>query len=181
MASYYFPQLSTGSIAQYPFRRTSVVRTITNSLPGGDLVLAPDPDASRIVWELAYPVLSTQEANALTTFFESCQGRLRAFTFIDPAENMLTSSSELSDTSWLNLGSIQLTPNYPDAAGGNAAFRLTNNSQITQELTQTIAVPANYQYCLSVYARSEQAASIELIRRGPSSQDSNLFSVGPDL
>ena len=180
MASYYFPQLSSGTVAQYPFRNAKIVRTITNSLPGGDLILAPDPNGSRIVWQLGYAALSTQEANALTTLFDTCQGRLRAFTFIDPAENMLASSSDLSGMSWQNLNSIQLTPNSSDPVGGDAAFIVTNNGQTSQELTQTIAVPLNYQYCFSLYARSEQAASIELIRRGETSQDSRLFSIRPN-
>jgi len=99
MASYYFPQLSSGTVAQYPFRNAKIIRTIANSLPGGDLILAPDTHGSRIVWQLGYAALSTQEANALITLFDACKGRLRAFTFIDPAENMLASSSDLSGMS----------------------------------------------------------------------------------
>ena len=96
MANYYFPQLSSGTVAQYPFRKARVVRTITNALPSGEFIVGPDADGSRMVWQLGYSALSAQEANALSTFFNACQGRLRAFTFIDPAENMLTSSSDLS-------------------------------------------------------------------------------------
>jgi hypothetical protein len=180
MASYYFPQLSSGAVAQYPFRRARVFRTITNSSPSGDLVLAPDTGASRMIWQLGYASLSGREANILTNFFDICQGRLRAFTFIDPAENMLTSSSDFSNGSWQNLSSIRLVPNSSDPLGGDAAFVVTNNGQTNEELTQTIAVPANYQYCFSLYARSDQTASIELIRRGSGSQNSSLIGIGPN-
>jgi hypothetical protein len=133
-----------------------------------------------MIWQLGYASLSGQEANTLTNFFDICQGRLRAFTFIDPAENMLTGSSDLSSESWQNLSSIRLSPNSSDPVGGNAAFVVANNGQTNEELTQTIAVPGNYQYCFSLYARSDQTASIELIRRGSGSQNSSVVSIGPN-
>jgi hypothetical protein len=88
-----------------------------------------------MIWQLGYASLSGQEANTLTNFFDICQGRLRAFTFIDPAENMLTSSSDFSNESWQNLSSIRLLPNSSDPVGGDAAFVVTNNGQTSEELT----------------------------------------------
>jgi hypothetical protein len=158
MANYYFPQLSSGTVAQYPFRKARVVRTITNALPSGEFIVGPDADGSRMIWQLGYSALSGQEASTLSNFFNTCQGRVRAFTFIDPAENMLTSSSDLSNASWQNSNAIRLTSNCPDPVGGNAAFVATNSGQASQELTQTIDVPANYQYGFSLYARSDQAS-----------------------
>lgn len=179
MAELFFPQLSSGATAQYPIRKTRIGRTLRNVLPDGTLILAPDPDAARIIWQLEYRELSSQEIGALAAHFQACQGRLHAFTFIDPTDNLLASSANLLQSPWEPASTIELAGNAADPFGGTAAFTVTNQGQVSAELSQSLSTSAAYQYCFSVYAASAQAATLELIRRGPTAQDSKSLAIGP--
>jgi hypothetical protein len=179
MGKLYFPQLLSGAVAQYPIRKLRFARTIKNVLPDGSMILYPDPDAARLVWELSYKSLSTSDAGAIQTHFNACVGPFHAFTFIDPTENMLLFSSDLRAVAWENSSVIELTPGAGDPDGGSAAFIITNRGQSSQEIRQSLPVPANYQYCFSLYASSAQNSTITLIRRGNSTEQSTTVAVGP--
>ena len=56
-------------------------------------------------------------------------GRLRAFTFIDPTDNMLASSSVLASSLWLASPTLKITGGMPDPDHGVNAFALTNSGQ----------------------------------------------------
>jgi hypothetical protein len=180
MANLFYPQLVSGAIAQYPIRKVRTVRTIKNILPDGNMILFSDPDGARLVWELAYTNLSEGDAEALQTHFSSCAGPFHGFTFIDPTDNMLVSSSDLTGAAWLRPGLIQISPGAADPAGGNAAFVLTNAGQSNQEITQTLAVPSGYQYCFSVFVMSANASALTLIRRGSTLQQETSVPAGPN-
>jgi hypothetical protein len=66
-----------------------------------------------------------------------------------------------------------------DPFGGTLAFTVTNTSQIAQELTQRLVVPADYQYCFSIYVLSAQIAPVILGRRGLSTAATASYSAGP--
>jgi hypothetical protein len=91
---------------------------------------------------------------------------------------MLASSGEFINACWQK-GAIQVTEGVADPTGGNQGTVLTNTSQANQQIVQTIAVPANYQYCLSAYVLSAQAAGVVLTRNGSTASDSTSLSVGP--
>src|SRR5690349_7261825 len=116
---------------------------------------------------------------ALQAHFGACLGPLRAFTFIDPTDNMLVSSSDLTATNWQR-GAIQIIPGAADPNGGNEGFVLTNVSQASQEIVQILTVPAHYQYCLSAYVTSVQEGSIVLSRNGTSASNSTVVPVASD-
>ncbi len=179
MANLFFPQLSSGAVAQYPIRKTVTGRTIRNLLPDGSLILYPDVEAKRLVWQLGYNALSSEDLNALSAHFTACQGRLQAFTFIDPTDNMLSNSSNLLGSSWICPSSLTLTANAADPRGNSDAFSATNNGQASQEISQTLTVPAGYQYCFSIYALSAVPATLNVIRSGPISQQTTVAPVGP--
>ena len=172
MGNLVFPQLATGALAQFPIRKTRIARTVKNVLPDGSVIAYPDPDAARLSWQLVYVALSSADLSALTTHFAACQGRLHDFTFIDPTDNMLNSSSSLQAPQWQMPPGISLTPQTADPNGANEAFTLTNTSQVAASISQTLNVPANYQYCFSVFATSAAASTITLIRSGPVAHDS---------
>lgn len=178
MANLFFPQLSSGSMTQYPIRKTKLVRTIKNILPDGSMVLYADPNAARLVWQLSYVDLSLLDLQAIQAHFNACVGPFHAFTFIDPTENMLVSSADLTAAAWRNSTFMSVISGVTDPEGGTAAFRITNGGQADQEISQTLRVPANFQYCLSLYAMSEEASTIKLIRRGSSVEESSSFSIG---
>lgn len=178
MAELSFPQLLSGATTQYPIRKTRIGRTLRNLLPDGTLILASDPDAAKISWQLEYSELSSEEVAALVGHFEACQGRLHAFTFLDPTDNLLASSANLLQSPWQAANAIELVGNASDPFGGNAAFSVTNVGQVSAEFSQVLPTSSAYQYCFSVYAASAQAATLELIRRGPVSQDSTVLPIG---
>ncbi len=178
MANLFFPQLASGALAQYPTRRTRSGRTVKNVLPDGTLISYPDPDASRIVWDLGYASLSPKDVGALTAHFNACQGRFHAFTFIDPAGNMLVNSSNLAGAGWSFSNLLQIAPDHADPSGGAAAFTVTNTANVSLELAQTLIVPAGYQYCFSMYALSLQATTLTLVRSGTATQQANTLRVG---
>jgi hypothetical protein len=179
MANLYFPQLSSGALVQFPIRKTRLARTIKNVLPDGSMILLSDPYGGHLVWELAYTELSTLDVGALQALFRACSGPFHAFTFIDPTDNMLASSSDLQAAAWQASSLIQMTPELADPDGGTAAFTLTNTGQTNQEVSQLLRVPANYQYCFSLYAMSTEPADLVLIRSGESGQQSTAFPIGP--
>jgi hypothetical protein len=182
MGELFFPQLASGALAQYPIQKTRVVPTIKNVLLDGSMVLASEmnfnPHAARLVFQLGYADLDTTDMQALQAHFGACVGPLRAFTFIDPTDNMLTWSSDLTAAPWQR-GAIEVIPGAVDPDGGEGGFVLTNVSQASQEIVQTLAVPAHYQYCLSAYIASTQAGSVALTRSATSASHSTVAPVGP--
>ncbi len=180
MGSLFFPQLTSGALAQYPVKKTKLVRTIKNVLPDGSMLLRPDPDGGHLVWQLVYTGLETPDIRALQEHFASCGGPFRAFTFIDPTENMLEWSSDLASPPWQSPSLLQIQSGLGDPEGGTAGFTVTNVGQATIQLSQTLPVPAAYQYCLSLYAMSAQPFKISLTRSGPSAQETASFAVGPE-
>ena len=177
MASLFFPQLTSGALAQYPVKKTRLVRTIKNVMPDGNLVLSPDPNASHLIWELSYTGLETVDTQALQAHMASCAGPFRAFTFIDPTENMLAWSSNLQNLPWQSSSLISFQTSVADPDGGNAAVTVTNLGQESLSIGQTLAVPANYQYCFSVYMTSVQPSQVSLTTSGLTSQKATAFAV----
>jgi len=65
MADLFYPQLSSGALAQYPIRRVHLTRPVVNVLPDGTTVAMPDVGASRLLWELSYTDLELEDVNAI--------------------------------------------------------------------------------------------------------------------
>jgi hypothetical protein len=179
MADLFYPQLTSGALAQYPLRKIRLVRTIKNVLPDGSMILFSDPDGAQLVWQLAYTELSDADVQALQAHFAACVGPFHAFTFIDPTDNMLVSSSDLTGSPWMAASSIAIVAGSPDPEGGSGAFTLTNTGQAYQEITQALEVPSGYQYCFSIYASSSGPSAVTMIRRGSATQDETSVSIGP--
>ena len=175
MANLFFPQLSTGAIAQFPFGKIRSVRTVENALPDGSLLVSPDSTSSRITWNLHFNELLPSEMLELQEFYSACIGPFSAFTFIDPADNMLISSSDLTNSAWNLSLSLKVTPGLTDPFGGTTAFAVTNTGQTAATVTQTIAVPANYQYCFSVYLLGLNDSDVTLSMTGSTASASQSF------
>lgn len=165
-------------MAQYPLKKGRITRTITNLLPDGSVVSLPDPNAMRLLWDMAFTDLSPVDAQALQAFFQACCGPYHAFTFLDPADNLLSYSVDLTKSSWQKAPNVQITAGDADPTGGTGAFLLTNNGSAPQTILQTLSVPANYQFCFSVYTTSATPATVLLNRAGAASAAATACPVG---
>jgi hypothetical protein len=178
MPDLFFPQLSSGAVAQFPFSKQRTLRTIQNVLGDGSILLSPDPKASRTTWVLNLDELSPADTQAIQAHFAACVGPLRAFTFLDPSDNMLTFSSDLTNSVWSVSPNLQIGQSVADPFGGSTAFSVTNAGQTPQTLGQALAVPANYQYCFSVYVRAFGNSDVILNRRAAGDASSTSFACG---
>jgi hypothetical protein len=167
-------------MVQYPIKKMRLHRTIQNVMPDGSTIVLADPPATKLIWDLRFDDLSTGDINALQTFFQSCCGPYRAFTFIDPTDNMFAASADLTASSWLKDPGIQITANASDPAGGSQAFVVTNTASSPQSISQVLTVPSGYQYCLSLFASTAQATNIELFRRGAAESATDDFQITPN-
>ncbi len=178
MANLYFPQLSAAAAAQYPISKSRLIRSLKNMLPDGTMLVAADPGSGRLYWQLSYVDLTRDEISALQSHFKACSGRVGAFSFIDPTDNMLTSSADFTASAWNVSNSLSVSPGVADPAGGSAAFTIVNNSSAGAEIFQTLNVPAQYQYCFSIYAQSAQLGQLNLARRGSTGEQANGYDIG---
>jgi len=174
-----YPQLESGAIGQFPGRKRLVKRTVANSLSDGNAVRFGDPAGSRIEWTLTYEDLTDTEIAAITTLFQTCEGRLRAFTFPDPTANLLGWSESLSADAWRKDPLLELTSGIADPLGTNRATRISNAGQAAQRLDQSLAAPENLQYCFSLYARSDHAGDLITYRMSAGTGDRRTFTIGP--
>jgi len=164
-----YPQLRTGALAQYPAKKTRTTRTIRNQALDGSWIKCADPAAETTEWEIRYAGLSDEEAQLLGAFFESAEGCLNSFTFVDPMGNLFVSSDHLDAGVWIKDPWLALTAaDSDDPEGGSRAWHLCNGGDGPQRLTQTIQGPPDYTYCFSVYLRSDSTKSIVLSAGGRS-------------
>ena len=155
-----FPQLASGAVAQYPFVKNRTERTVINRSEDGYFWGFADPYSAHVRWELYYEELTRVEAQTLATFFETCEGSLQSFTFLDPSANLLVFSEDQAQPAFQRNSLLQLTPGVADPFGGSHAFTLLNTSGAFLELTQTVQIPGSVTCNFSFYARS--AAPVDL-------------------
>jgi hypothetical protein len=158
----YFPQLATGALAQFPLQRRLTRRTIVNQAFDGTMVKLDDPSAAGISWDLSYVGLTEAERQEIETLFRDTEGRLRSFTFLDPAGNLLSWSEDLSKAVWRKDGAVQVVSDVADPNGTSRAVRITNSAQVEQGVEQKADVPGWFHYCFSVRARAAANTQITL-------------------
>ncbi len=157
----WFPQIGTGSVAQFPVNRSRRWRAIANELESGERIVLPDAAAGQIEWKLSYQDLVDLEVQALTALFTASQGAFGAFTFIDPLANLLAWSENLSQPNW-QAGLLQTAAGMTDPLGTQRAWSVANPSAGAQALQQTLGVPGSYVTCFSAYLRSNVAGAVTL-------------------
>ena len=180
MSNLFFPQLNSGSVAQYPILKTRSFRTVRNLLRDGRLVSFPDYGSAKHNWELVFSALSNSEMTALKALFDASAGRYLPFTFLDPTDNLFGWSCDLTQSVWTRSSLIRAEAGFPDPVGGQAAFRLTNVGQAFEQVSQTISAPSNYFYTVSCYVRSLAADSLTFFRNGSSASDRVVMPVGTE-
>jgi hypothetical protein len=160
----HFPQLSTGCLAQYPFRILHRRRAVVNESMGGERFTSFDAFTQGLEWDLPYRGLSTEESANLRELFETCEGRRGEFLFADPSGNLLKRSEQFNQAPWVSDPQLAWTGGVDDPHGGHAAMHVQNNSGLTQAFKQTVMVPASYETCFSVWAKSSSAGEV-VVRR----------------
>jgi hypothetical protein len=160
----YFPQLHSGATVQYPFVKRRIYRTITSAAPDGGILKLGDPAWTMAEWELRFKTLSSQERTELEAFFNTVEGRLGEFTFLDPTDNLLVRSGDLAAAAWTKGPLVQFTTGQADPEGGSEATRVSNTGAGPQSIQQTVEGPGWFHYCFSFYASSEQPLSLAVFR-----------------
>jgi hypothetical protein len=181
MPELFFPQLSSGASAQYPIGKSRFIRTIQNVMADGHFYAALDPGAGRLQWQFSYVDLSYADISTLQAFFDTCQGPVQPFTFIDPTDNMLVESLDFTRAPWQQMptaGLISWQPGIADPFGGMSAFVATNHSQNPQEIAQVFTAPSGNQYCFSVYARLGSSNCLTLTRSGSMLGEMTHYVIG---
>ncbi len=159
----YYPQLTTGSISQFPVTRTVNMRTVANQLPSGFTIRMADTGSQKVQWRLVYSDLTDGERSSLESLFEASEGQLNTFTFLDPTDNLLMWSEDWTQSVWTPDPLLQVSGGVSDPLGGSAAMQLTNTAQTTQQIVQNTSGPSSFVYCYSVYVRSAVPATIQLV------------------
>jgi hypothetical protein len=174
-----FPQLATGAAAIYPVTRKNTLRTVVNALSDGSTVVLADPDATLTQWELRATGLTAAEWNAVEALFQAASGQLQTFTFLDPAGNLLAHSEEFGAAEWSNGASIQLTGGVSDPLGSTGAMHVVNTGVVAEAVAQSLAVPGNFQYSISAWARTSVVANLALIATTTGGSAIRAFALSP--
>ncbi len=161
----FYPQIGSGVVAQFPFKRTRQWRAITNQLESGELITLPDAAGGQVGWSLRYEDITATEAQAIRGLFISSEGQFGSFTFIDPMANLLGWSEDFTRAGW-QLGELILTARVADPFGTQRASAIANGSPGTLQLSQTLGISGDYVACFSAYVRADSAASVTMQRDG---------------
>ena len=172
-----FPQLVTGASALYPVTTKSLQRTVQNVLADGSTVVLADPDAAAMAWELHASGMTLEEWNAIETLFQATSGMWQTFTFLDPTGNLLPQSENFGSTVWSNGALIELIPAESDPLGTTRATRVTNAGSAAAAVAQILNVPGNFEYCLSVWARTIGTSSVTLLTSTTGGSASKTFAL----
>jgi hypothetical protein len=175
----YFPQLETGSAVQFPCTKRVRQRTVVNALADGSEAKLFDPGASRVEWQIELAALTSAEWTAMAALFEAAEGQLGTFLFLDPFGNLLKWSEDLSAAAWVKDSILVLTPGVADPLGGAQATRVSNTAGADRNIAQPVAAPSWYQYCLSLYARSNVGGHIALFVNAGGESAQQSYAVGP--
>ena len=175
----YYPQLLTGCISQYPITRHTTRRTIVNQLADGVSIRMADSGASQTGWGLSYQHLTLAEVSGLEELFQAASGSWQTFTFLDPTDNLFAWSEDLAQPVWKLDPLLALGVGLQDPLGAQAGTKVTNTAQVRQQLVQTLPIPGSYQYCLSVFVRSDQPGSIELFGSAGNAEIHTDVTAGP--
>lgn len=155
-----FPQLASGSVAQYSIQRVRRSGAARIDTPGGASIQGPASGAQSMEWLIGYRGMTGAEAGELRAFFEQCRGRLGTFLFLDPLANLLSSSEELAGSLWQKQAGVVVSAGGWDAGIRGRIHVVTNGGAGEAGIAQTVAADRERQYALSGYVRSAGGASV---------------------
>lgn len=155
-----FPQLASRALTQWPMTKSVVEGGWAVESPGGRYWRTYRAQAGMFEWRLTYRDISAEEVHALKGLFESTQGALHPFTFVDPFSNLLLASEDLIGAAWTRDGHLAL-----GLAPENGPFRCWTASSTTGQpagLSQALSIPEGLPLCLSVRATTSEVTHLRL-------------------
>lgn len=155
-----FPQLGAGASGQFPVEKVVRRRSVADESPDGFRNSYRDADFAETEWELTLQGLTAAEWAAIEDLFRSVRGRLHAFTFLDPLGNLIHSSEDFAGSHWTKDPLLEVTPGFVDPGEGTTASQVTNTGQAAQGIRQRLVAPAAFQYCFSLFARSDGGSPV---------------------
>ncbi len=173
----FYPQLASGGTSQFPIVRRETHRTVQSAMPGGATIRSSDAGADTVEWNLTYAHLTDAEWGAIEALFQAAQGQLNAFTFLDPTDNLLVWSSDLTNASWTKDPMVTVGTGLRDPEGGLGAFLATNGGQTQQGFAQTLPAPAGLTYAFSVYVSSAAPANVTLVATDGAAEAQATFNT----
>jgi hypothetical protein len=139
------------------------MRTVANQLPSGFTIRMADQGWQKVQWQLRYSNITDSERASIEDLFEASEGQLNTFTFLDPTDNLLMWSEDWTQAVWTADPLLQAAGGVQDPFGNSDGMQLTNTAEATQQIVQNTAGPSSYQYCYSVYIRSNVATTVQLV------------------
>ncbi len=173
-----FPQLVTGASTLYPLKKRHLVHTVVNTVGDGRTVVYEDTGAGTAEWELHLKGMTRSEVDAIDALFEAVAGSWGTFTFLDPAGNLFSFSTDPSNTVWTNGPQVVFAAGIADPFGGTAAVQASNGAAADQNISQVLAVPGNFRYCLSVWARTAGNSSATLFAQTTGASATAPLKIG---
>jgi hypothetical protein len=155
------------------------MRTLSNELAGGNTIRMGDPSAGLVRWQLQYSNITDAEWATIEQLFAAAEGRLTTFTFLDPTDNLLMWSEDWTKPAWTAEPLLSVATGIQDPLGGSNAVQLTNTSQSTQRIVQSIAAASWFQYCFSVYMRSDVPSIVQMAISATGQESLTSISTGP--
>ena len=175
-----FPQLASGAVTQFPLRIREKTRTLINETADGRRIRYSDPGAETLEWELSHAALSDDEWIAIESLFRDCEGRRHSFLFLDPWSNLVAASESFSDSTWARGPGLGLSEGIANPEGQPRATQVSNTAGALQSLTQSISIPARFQYSFSIYARATVATQIRLVISTDGAFTEQVYDLSPD-
>ena len=175
-----FPQLASGALTQFPLRILEKTRTLINQTADGARIRYSDAGSEALEWEMSHAALSDEEWIAIESLFRDCEGRRHSFLFLDPWSNLVAASESFSDSAWTLGPGLGLSEGIADPEGRLRATQVTNTAGALQSLTQSISIPARFQYSFSLYVRAAVAAQIRLVVSTDGAFAERVYDLSPD-
>ncbi len=154
-----FPQLTSGAVAQFPWRKFLRFRTVRNRPRSGEEIELDDIAFEERRWELPFSDLTDAEWQALEDLHAASQGARSGFTFLEPGANLLNWSENFTQQAWAKSVGLSLTPGISDPFGGARAWELSAGSAMS--LSQSLSAPGSYRLIGSAWVRTN-AVGVEL-------------------
>jgi hypothetical protein len=131
-----FPNLAT-----LPLTREARFTSRINRTPDYTEMRAQDQTGPLFRWNLQLGPLTDAEATTLQNFYATCNGGYQTFAFLDPLDNLLQWSEDVTQASWqaTSPSSLQVTSGGSDPLGGSGAQTLLNTIASVNTVSQSLA------------------------------------------